>query len=341
MSPSAKLAAAAVVISPSRTFNKDEYVKDEKLDKRLKISKPVGTSVESKNRKRKRSFSILGDEQPVTAGVDKRAKAESIAQSFNNMLSNIFEAQDSLEADTSGRMVETEKSAKYWVLSSIGTDYPCLSTHRQGKLETSIRSVIEVGRFNLVPVDDLLRLQKLCDNAIKSCELLSIKIPESTEQVEAWVQSLSTIDNGLKTARTILRILTAGREEKQLYSEDILQSLLRFLKLLVEDLAVPLAEMRNNPSNKSASELFKALQQHKKTVGGLISDMAGLFRMLAYLLTKEQISEDAITTIEFTMLPIIFMENPTQERDSLLGTARVDRFRVNAMDVLEKVCEIL
>lgn len=321
------------MISTPKTFDKSAYIKDEALDKLLKISKPIGYSAESKSRKRKRTYSLMGEEDHVAPGVDKRAKADSLVQSLVNVLNAIFEADDNLQPDTSGATVH-DGAGKYWLASSLDSGMPCLSTSIQTKLENSIRNVIEVGRFETIPVDDIFRAEKLCNNAVNRYELKDFKLPQNVEDIGHWVEQADELENGLKTVKTIMRIMIGGREEKQLYSEDILMSSLRFIKQLSEDLIVPLVELR---STGNTAELFKALIPHKKTLGGILHDLGYIFMMISRLITREQISEDAITSLEYTMLPVIFMEGATTEKDSIFGITRVERFRVCSMEVLEKI----
>src|SRR5690606_15348302 len=88
----------------------------------------------------------------------------------------------------------------------------------QVKLENSIHRVIGVNRFTAIDVDDITRLQKLCEVTLKLAEETSVKvdgdIAEETS-ADSWMQRVAIVDNGLKTAKTLLRIMVGGRDEKQ------------------------------------------------------------------------------------------------------------------------------
>src|SRR5690606_13020769 len=236
-------ASAVVIKLPA--LDAQNYAKHEDVDRRIQMSKPLGTTSTSKSRKRKRSYAVVGDDEVLASGVDYRAKAESLFQSLWNTLTNIFEAEDSLEPDTSGKI--GEKSTKYWAQHSLDDSSPCLATSMQVKLENSIRMVLKADKFDSIPVDDVLRLEKLCDNSVRFADGLQIRMPENPAVTEAWIsQNSDVLDNGLKTCRTLLRIMSAGRPEKQICSEDILQNVLRFIRQLTEEVFLPMIELRNN-----------------------------------------------------------------------------------------------
>ena len=215
--PAGDQAAAAFTISvPPRKFDLSQYSTHIDLDYRMRQTKPVGTTATSKSRKRKRSSSE-GDDEPMTAGIDQRAKADSHVRSLEVLISGIFEAEDNLQPDTSERAIE--KTNKYWMSGTLENGLPCLSSAMQIKLENSIHRVVGVGRFTAIPVEDLTRLQKLCESTLKLAEETSVKVDEGSigdeTSLDSWLGRLGTVDNGLKTAKTVLRIMVGGRDEKQ------------------------------------------------------------------------------------------------------------------------------
>ena len=318
----------------------------------MRQTKPVGTTATSKSRKRKRSSSE-GDDEPMAAGIDQRAKAESHVRALESLITGIFEAEDNLQPDTSERAID--KASKYWMSSTLDNDTPCLSAAVQTKLETSIHRVIGVGRFSQIPVDDIARLQKLCESTLKSAEETNIKLNEESSaddaQVDSWLAKVGILDNGLKTSKTLLRIMVGGREEKvvrcllvqgssiqtnldlKIYNEDLLQGILTMLKSLLDDCVNPLIELR--PSEKPI--IFKGVAAHRKILGGLLHEITNVFALLSLLIASEDVPEKAVTTMEFIAKDIIFIDNASNEKDSVLGTQKVERYRVAAMDILAKV----
>jgi cohesin loading factor subunit SCC2 len=332
MSPSPSLGAkvvSAVLMKPSPHLDRSEYAKYEKLDQRLKQSKAFASTP---SRKRRRSASDDEDDGPIAVGVDQRAKADSSLSALLNLMDSIFQAEDNLQGDTSGRYAGYETS-KFWL---SGTSDPCLSTAIQTKLESSIKKVISVKRFAQVPIDDLMRIEKLCENALKKTEGENIMPPEDPAEsdVEDWLARVALVDNGLKTAKTVLRIMVGGREEKQLYSEDLLSSVLLLVKNLIEGAFNPMIEMRSGGDQPG---LFKSAFAQKKILGGLLHEVTNVLSIFSQMVTNEEATESAINSALYMAAAIVFVENASNEKDSLFGIQRVELFRMGAMDILAKI----
>lgn len=319
---------------PPSTFDRSQYAKHIDIDKQLRKSKPVGTTNTSKSRKRKRSHSDAEDEERLASGVDQRAKAESLLKGLQGLMNSIFEAEDNLSPDTSDRVVD--KNSKMWMTSSLDGDSPCLATAVQMKLENSIQRVISAGRFGEIPVDDLARLQKICESSLKQAESTDVMVKEDDSQqaTDEWLGIVGVVDNGLKTAKTVLRIMVGGREEKQIYSEDLLAGVLTVLKNLIESTVNPMIEMRSTGEKPT---IFKMALAHRKVLAGLLHEITSVFTLLSKLLALEEVTEGTITTMEFIAVSVIFIENASTEKDSVFGVQKVERFRVAAMDVLAKI----
>ena len=261
-----------------------------------------------------------------------RKSSQASFQSLQDLIGDIFESEDQLQADTSGA---TSTSAQKFFVDGSWSDgkAPSLSPAVLVKLDSSVQRVISEGRFHDVPIDDLTRLQRLCDGTLKSTESLDLKFEDewSEDDYQQWLWRIESAETGLKAARTILRIMSGGREEKHLCSEEMLQSILRLLKNVLETCIIPVVELR---STGSRSETFKALSSHVKPIIALLNYTSKIMKLLAHLLGKEEVTESVITTVEFVASGLIFVENSHVEKESVLGVQRFERLRVTAMDVL-------
>lgn len=322
----------SIVINPPQDLDRSQYIKHEKLDQRLKKSKPNGSVLSSKNRKRKRSHSDAADDEPILAGVDQRARAEKAVRDLQSLLNSVFEAEDGLQADTSGKSAGYEFS-KYWLSGTPSGSRPCLSTAWHIKLESAVRHVISLRRFVQMTTEDIIRLQKLCEGSLRNAEEVRI-VPSGDltgSEIEEWLTKVGVVDNALKAGKTILRTMLGGRDEKQVYSEDILASIINLVKHIAEDELDPMIEMR---AASDKSSIFKAAVSQKKILGGLLHEVTNFFGLLNELLEREEVTETAITSIEFVAVSIVFVENARDEKDSIFGVQRVEKFRVAAMDIL-------
>lgn len=308
-------------------------MKYEKLDQKLKQAKPHTPSSSSKGRKRRRSDSDDGDDGRIAVGADQRAKADSSLSSLMNLLDVIFQAEDSLQADMSGTCGDRSETSKLWM---PGTPDPCLSTAVQTKVESSIKKAISMKRFAQVPVEELIRLEKLCDNALKRTETENIMPPEDPAEsdLEDWFGRIGAVDNGLKSAKTVLRIMAGGREEKQIYSEDLLATVLLLVKNLIEGTLNPMIEMRSGGDRQGA---FRSAFPQKKILGGLLHEVTTVISLFSQIFANEEATESAINSALYMAAAIVFIENATNEKDSILGIQRVEVFRMAAMDILAKI----
>jgi cohesin loading factor subunit SCC2 len=281
---------AVIIPGPSMAFRSEEY----------EVLPDSPETPQHLSRKRKRSEG--GSEDDLSIGLDQREKADLALRSLQDQFRDIFEAEDPLVS---------------------------ISAATQTKVESSLQKVITVGRFSQIPLDDLIRLQRLSEGALKDAETIDLKVEETMgeSEVEAWLLNVLVADLGLKAARTTLRMMSGGREDKQLYSEDATQAALNAFKNAMESCLIPIVEMR---SSGSTANLFKLLSAQKKVITNLLTQCRRLLSLFATLVTSIELSETVVNTLEFTASRLIFVENAHAEKDSVIGIAKFDSLRVVA-----------
>jgi cohesin loading factor subunit SCC2 len=131
-----------------------------------------------------------------------------------------------------------------------------------------------------------------------------------------------------------MRILSGGREDRQLYSESVIEKTVKAFQKAADEVIIPLVELRN--SGPSAS-IFKLLAKHKKDISVIFVNCQKLLSLLAELVAKVQLSELSLNTLEFVASNLIFVDNAYYEKDSLVGVQKFDGIRSAAMDTL---CQI-
>ncbi|KAN0096308.1 hypothetical protein V8E51_015113 [Hyaloscypha variabilis] len=277
------------------------------------------------SRKRKHS-EIDGDDDDISRSVDQREKADAAFRNLREYLQDIFEAEDQLQPDN---------IATNHIFTST-SDGASLTIAAHTKVDTLLQKIISVGRFPQASLEDLLRLQKMCESAVRDAESVDVKVEDSMgeSEVQAWLQQTLVAELGIKAARTSLRLMAGGREDKQLYSEDVIHSALNAFKNVVETCIIPIVEMR---STGSSAALFKLLQSDKKVITNLLAQCRRLLSIIASLVANIELSETVVNTLEFTTTRLIFVENAHFERDSILGIQKFDSLRVVAMDVLAQI----
>ncbi|QSZ28730.1 hypothetical protein DSL72_003232 [Monilinia vaccinii-corymbosi] len=312
--PSSSQLSISIII-PQSQIRTEEY----------KVVEAIPASPDSPARKRSRAGSEEY-EGNVSGVIDQRRKAEIAARNLREYLEDIFEAENRFQPDT-------DISSNFFISTNEGIG---LAASPQTRVEGLLNRIIEVGRFKQVPLDDLIRIQKLSEAALKETETLNLKIDEEMGEsdVETLFLQIEPAELGLKSARTALRLMAGGRDEKQLYSEDIIQSALNAFKNIMENFMIPIAEMR---STGPTSTLFKLLSARKEAITNLLAQCRRLLSLMAVLVANIDLSETVISSLEFAVSKLIFVENAHAEKDSILGISKFDYLRVVAMDVLAQV----
>ncbi|KAK0714986.1 sister chromatid cohesion C-terminus-domain-containing protein [Lasiosphaeris hirsuta] len=308
-------AGIAIELPSAASFNKNEY---------LVVSEEIDEPVNLSARKRKRGD--FGDEDMYGDSLDNRQRANTAFNELRQFLQHIYEAENHALASQSGNEVVI-----------LATDNePTLTALAQTKVQTQLTRTIELNCFKNVPLEDLSRLLRLSEGALKQSESLEIKIEGSwgATDVEQWQQQLPSLETAIRAARTSLRIMCGGREDKQLYSEDTIEQCLNLFRRVLDGIVIPIAELRNS---EHTAELFKLLSSNKKAIISLFTDCQKLFSLMSVLISKIDTSDTVTNTLEFAASRLIFMETAHTEKDSVLDTGKFDRLRLVAMDMLSQI----
>lgn len=263
----------------------------------------------------------------IGSSLDQRQRGEAAVDSLDGLMRSIFSAV--------GSALAMEPGLEHIITLTTDQEAAMTAVTHQ-KMHTALQKVIQLKSFNNVPLENLLRVVKLSESSLKQADGLEIRVDESWDEgaVDSWAQQLPEVETALKAARTCLRIMSGCREDKQLYSEAVIGKCVNIFKAVTEDIVMPLVEMR--PSG-SAGGLFKLVQKHKKQVSSIFVCCQKLGTLLAELITKIELSESVINTLEFTASKLIFVENAYFEKDSAIGMQKFDGIRSVAMDML---CQI-
>ncbi|KAK9240517.1 sister chromatid cohesion C-terminus-domain-containing protein [Lipomyces kononenkoae] len=282
-------------------------------------------AVESESIPMKRKEPGITKSEVANSDVDNM-KAHSLLDGLQSLIYEIFEADDNSERDTSG--VERRLSA-LWVVEGPETE-PLLANDAQIRLEGGLRRVMSSNVYHEVPLDDILRLQKICMRSIRKASEITWKGIEGLTECEdsEVLAAISLADNALKSCKTIIRTMLGERDEKQICSEDIMKEIVDFITTLLEGLFIPLI-----PAITDMDQLIP----YKKLVIGSAQETIRFLKLLYQLLALQDLSEDVVTRLEFFSINIIFAENATREKDSYLGTSTVENLRLATMDILAQV----
>ncbi|PSS02110.1 putative SCC2 protein [Coniella lustricola] len=323
-----KSMAISIELNPGSAFKKSEYevVADE-------VDEPANLSA------RKRKLDEFDGSQVVYR--DQKQKANNAFYSLRRCLVEIFEAEDTVAATLTG-------SNPLVFLNS--QQEPTLTAVAHQKVQPLLQNAIALGCLVHIPVEDLLRVQRLSDNALKQVQDQDMRIDENWTEDDAhsWARQLTEVDTALRAARTALRIMSAGREDKQLYSEDLIQDCLRLFRDVADGIVVPLTEKvrrygiskdeKHGDKNKKDSKgLFDSLILYKKAASSVFTSFTRLYSVFTTLISTLDLSESVVTALETMSSNLIFVENASSDRDSILGIQKFDAIRLVAMEMLSQI----
>lgn len=280
------------------------------------------------SRKRKRDAVDIG--ASLSLSYDQREKATAALDAFGEVLETMFEAEEKYETDAGS-------APDYFSLDVTGpNDAPFLTKLAINRLDSSIQKVSAANCLTEVPLDDLLRLQKLLDGTSNGVEGFNLMLGEDSSEtdIEEWLQRIDLAETGLLSARALLRIMNAGREEKQLYSEEYLNAVVRAVEHVMDTILVPVVEERSSGSGEGN---FRTYSAQKKPLTSLLLTAGKVLRLFGNLIAKVDVADSAVTKVEYISTRLIFVENATTEKDSSLGIQRFEGLRRTAMDVLASI----
>ena len=293
-----------------------------------------GKDMNGVSRKRKRDTEAQTPDT-LSQTKDQRAASDETVRQLKGLIQNIFEADDQSQLDTSG--IVSSSHAQFFVSAyREGKEINTLAPAVHVKLESSLQKVIAIGKLAELPADSLQRLQGLCEGALSSAKSsdLPIEFEMNADDLTGWISRLDAVDLGLRSARTILRMMTGGREEKQIYSEELLQSVIDVVKKTLDQCIVPVVEARNS---SSTAAFFEAASSHKKVISQLLFEVGKIMTLLSKILSSLETAETIITGIEFFAFPLLFAENAHNEKESVLGIQKFESLRHRAMDMIATI----
>lgn len=303
----------AIELSRAKSFNKNDYL-------RVQDAPDEPDSLSSRKRKREEyenNRDVLGQ------SLGHRERSNAASHDLKRSFQEAFNAE---------RYLLDSRSNNELVYFSLDGE-PTLSSAAQQKIQSLLGKSIELNCFKQVPLEDLLHLVRLSEGALKHAESLDLNIDENwgVAEVELWLQLLPDVDAGLKAARTLLRMMCGGREDKQLYSEGTIELALNLFKHVLDGIVVPLAELR------STAEIFKLLSQQRQQTAHVLTTSQRLFALMTTLISTIDTSETVMNTLEFAASRLVFVETAHSEKESVVEIQRFDALRLVAMDMLSQV----
>lgn len=289
---------------------------------------PHGAS-EQANQSGKRNRETVDNQATLTLDIDQREQVNVALNAFSHLLASTFEAEDDYEP-------ESRCSSDYFLPDVAGSkNSPFLSKLAVNRLDSAIQKVTSVRGLAEVTLENLSRLQKLLSYTVNGVDTFNLVLSQDNNEsdVDEWLQRVDMAEIGLLAARILLRIMTAGREEKQLYSEDYLNCIVCALEHVIDTCIIPIVESRSSTDKDN----FRTFSAQKKPLTSLLLTVGKVLRLFGNLIAKVDIADSAVAKVEYIATRLIFVENAPVEKESCLGIQRFEVLRRTAMDVLAQI----
>ncbi|KAK5955516.1 Sister chromatid cohesion protein 2 [Knufia fluminis] len=301
------------ILAPPPTYRREDYVTIQHSPKRRKVSHD-------------------GDNFGGTT--TQRQQSDEALQSFQDLLTDIFEGQD--RVDASGGNILNAKSEEYFESSdNEAEDGLTLNLRTLDKLREMMRKLLSLQRLRDVPVEELRRLQQICESSIERAQTINIRSDNHADQEhDLWRSSMLRANNSLCAAIAVIYIMLGNPQQEALLSPDLLRWSANGLVNVLESCLVPVIEAR--PDAKD-STLFKQASSETESIRLLLNSSRRLLELMATACFDVKGGESCVNTIEFLAAKLVFVQNATSEKNSVLGLQVYENFRKSAMASLSKM----
>ena len=299
----------------------------------LKVERLLSTSTipqpdQEVDRKRKR----VEDGDDNTHGNYQKAAVDADLQELKELIWEISTAEDNFSSDNAGSSTDRLLTSVHGADGEVVT----LSSFAHSKLEQLISHVIKSKRFNVLEVEVLVKLQSLCLGSITAADGIDGRFSSDWNESEAenWLADITTLESAFRASRTVLRIMSGGREEKLLYPEETVQRIINLVCKVIDNCITRVVESR---STGDSADIFQIGSDHKKTIGHLLQSAGKVLKLLLVVLAEEELSERPINDVLFFAIRMLFVENSSSEKDSVLGVQKFETFRRMAMNITSTI----
>ncbi|KAJ5375224.1 Armadillo-like helical [Penicillium concentricum] len=298
--------------------------------------KPVPQHSDHANAKKQQLKAHGQDAMAAVRLKDQKEEADAALQKLQDLLHEVFEAEDQIEPDTSTPPTSDTPNPIFVNPTSLEVHGLILSSDAHTRLQKALRKVAGFDRLQDIPSDYLNRIQKLCEKPIIAAKSLDISLGDSSSEVESqeWLGKIEDVLNALFAIGTLLQTMSGRQTERELCPEDLIEAIPTVLNHLFDHCIIPAVESR--PGGKD-SQHFQFFSAQKRIIGTLVHQSKKVLTLFADFLSRIDVSEGTITAAEFFAAKLIFVENAHNDKDSALGYQKYEPARRGAMDVLAKV----
>ncbi|KAL5350948.1 Sister chromatid cohesion protein 2 [Pseudogymnoascus australis] len=179
-------------------------------------------------------------------------------------------------------------------------------------IKQHLRKVLALGSLSHLPLEYILRLQKLCESCLNAAQITELKLEDKQEMEQHALIS----DCGLLSGHILLLIRSGGHPEMQSCFGNVFQTVSNALRNVLETCIIPTNQLQVS----AATEPFAAL----------ISTCEQTLELLATLGGVIMFPTTVLDALESTAFLLLFADNGE-------GKTRLKKLRTTAIDLLVQV----
>lgn len=299
-------------------------------------AKPMPNDVYDHGSSKRRKLNPDGDGLSTQRFKAQKEEADAALTMLQDMLHEIFEAEDQLEPGVSSGTSADRPNALFVAANTLEVAGLLLSSDAQSRLQKAMRKVLEFGRFQDIPSDYLNRIQKLCEKSILAAQAADLKLDDPLNESETghWLNKSDDMLNALLAISTLILTMSQRQTERDLCPEDLMDAIPTVLNQIFDHCIISAVEAR--PAGKEA-KYFEFFASQRRVVASLLYQSKKVLALLADFLSRVDVSEVMINATEFFAAKLIFVENAHSDKDSAVGHQKYEPVRREGMDVLAKI----
>lgn len=267
---------------------------------------------------------------------DQKAEADDALLKLQDLLHEIFEAEDQIEPGVSVAPTPQTPNPIFVNARALEVHGVVLSSDAHNRLQKAIRKVAGFDRLQDIPSDYLNRVQKLCEKPIVASQVpdLHLNDPSSEAEAQEWTDKVEDVLNAFLAIGTLLQTMSGRQTERNLCPEDLIEAIPNVLNQAFDHCIIPAVESRSGGKD---SEYFAFYSGQRRTIGGLIHQSKKVLVLFADFLSRIEVPETTVNAAQYFASKLIFVENAHNDKDSAVGHQKYEPARRGAMDVLAKI----
>lgn len=283
----------------------------------------------SKHKKQRKSNpvtpikSTVNDDSPLQANL--KTQNAVVAAQIQTLIEDIFEAEDSLEDDTSNTASNT-----FFVIHGLQKSLTSESIQR---LFGVFKKVSQTEALNLLDKESLLRLHRIVLRSVDTSDVASSheledRLGDMKAQQE-WINMIQTATDAVTSALCSIHISEAFPPDHELYSEETFFLIIDSLKTVLDELYfrwfLDTSQLRTNN-----------LEKHKTLLDFLLQAAISLLERLSTTFVELEMPETIVSRMIFMAVGIIFVETPGRQ-SRICSHLIIESLKSSAVTTLQRI----